>query len=251
MSLLMDETRLPGSRGRERRRERRIAVPGIAVVHIGAQTPSVWRVTDLSLGGASLVGDGALAPARLSLGLHVAGCRALDLEARVLRRQLVTRAGKCAVRFVDTSEAQRQALQEIMAVDHTPAEVRRRALVVVGGAADRAPTLSAELSRLGFAVRRETAPEQGAAWLQKETAEILLVDESVVEASRWSLLQFARDTAPEVRRFVLAADVRRFRLYYAIKAGLVDGLVEPQMAGDSLARHLLGAAPARAARRRA
>jgi len=96
-------------------------------------------------------------------------------------------------------------------------------------------------SSLGFAVRREASPGQALAWLQTEEMEILLVDESLVEADRWSLLQFVRTTAPEVRRLVLASDVRGFRLYYAIKAGLVDGLVEPTTAGESLARHLTGA----------
>ena len=44
-----------------------------------------------------------------------------------------------------------------------------------------------------------------------------------------------------MRRFVLAPDVRGFRLYFAMKAGLVDGLVEPAMPRHILARHLLGA----------
>jgi hypothetical protein len=251
MSQVMDETRVPGSREGERRREQRVSVAGIAVLRSGAQAPSVWRVTNLSLGGASLVGDGALPSGRLSLGLHVAGFPAVEVEARFLRRQLVTRAGKCAVKLVDVAEAQKELLRQILAADHTPAIVRRRALVVDPAGA-RAPALSGELASLGFTVRRETSPEQAAAWLQRESTEILLVAESAIEANRWSLLQFVRDTAPEIRRFVLASDVRGFRLYYAIKAGLIDGLVEPTMVGDALARHLLGAAPTKAsgARRR-
>src|SRR5262249_45139174 len=125
--------------------------------------------------------------------------------------------------------------------------------LVVDPEGTRGTALSAELALLGFTVRREPSPEQAAAWLQKESTEVLLVGESVIEANRWSLLQFVRDTAPEIRRFVLASDVRGFRLYYGMKAGLTDGLVEPKMVGDTLARHLLGAAPAkpRSARRRA
>jgi len=213
------------------------------VLRSGAQAPSIWRVTNLSLGGASLVGDGTLPPARLSLGLHVAGFRAVEMEARVLRRQLVTRAGKCAVKLLDVSDAQRGALQAILDADHTPTSGGRRALVVDAEGA-HAPAL-AELASLGFIVRREKSPEQAAAWLQRESTEVLLVGERVIESHRWNLLQFVRDTAPEIRRFVLASDVRGFRLYYALKAGLIDGLVEPEMVGDTLARHLLGAAPAR------
>ena len=253
----MDEAQARGAeiQGGERRRQRRVPVAGIALVEGGGQPPSVWRVANLSLGGASLLGDGALPPGPLSVSLHVAGFPAVDVSAKILRRQLVTRAGKSAVKFVDVPEPQRQALREILAPDdtaspaalHTPPPVSRRALIVDREGA-RGVALSAELSSLGFTIRKETAPEQAAAWLQREATEILLVGESIVEAERWSLLQFVRDTAPEIRRFVLASDVRKFRLYYAIKAGLVDGLIEPKLfngaSGDALARRLLGASAA-------
>lgn len=189
------------------------------------------------------MGDGALLPTRFSVSIHIGGFPAVDVDAKVVRRQLVTRAGKCAVKFVDVAESVREALREILAADQPPLLVRRRALVV-----DREQTpmlaLSAELASLGFTVRRETSPEQAAAWLEREDTEVLLVGESVVGASGWSLLEFIRDTAPEIRRLVVADDVRGFRLYYAIKAGLVDALVGRTMTGDTLARHVLGAAPA-------
>jgi hypothetical protein len=196
------------------------------------------------LGGASLVGDGALPPARFSLSIHIGGFQAVTTDAKVLRRQLVTRAGKCAVKFMDVSGKQLEALAEILGADHPPLLVRRRALIVD---LEETPmlALSAELASLGFTVRQETSPEQAAAWLQREDTEVLLVGESVVGSSGWSLLEFARDTEPEIRRLVLAEDVRGFRLYYAIKAGLVDGLVGRKMVGDTLARHVLGAVPAK------
>ena len=223
----------------ERRRARRVWVAGVAVLRGGSQPPSVWRVGNLSLGGASLLGEGALT-GRLAMSLHVAGFPDMELTATLVRRQLSTRAGRCAVRFVDVSDGQRRLLRDILAADHSPAHARRRALLVQSDEV-RGPALAAELAALGFAVRNEASPGQAAAWLQRETAEVLLVDRRVVEMDRWSLLQFARDTAPEMRRFVLAEDVRGFRLYFALKAGLVDGLVEPQMPRDTLARHLLGA----------
>jgi hypothetical protein len=224
----------------ERRRARRVWVAGVAVLRSGAQPPSVWRVANLSAGGASLVGEGALLAGRLAMSLHVAGFPDLEVEATLVRRQLSTRSGRCAVKFVGLSEGQRSILREILGADHTPATARRRALLVHADEA-RAPSLAAELAGLGFGVRNETSPGQAAAWLQREAAELLLVDRRIVETDRWSLLQFARDTAPEMRRFVLAEDVRGFRLYFALKAGLVDGLVEPAMPRDTLARHLLGA----------
>jgi PleD family two-component response regulator len=191
------------------------------------------------------MGDGVLLPAKISLSLNVAGFPPLEVGARLLRRQLVTGTGKCAIKFVDLSEAQQKALEEILAADHKLSLVKRRALIVEP-AESQSPRLSTELASLGYIVRCERSPEQAAAWLQKEDTEVLLVGESVVGANGWSLLQFVRDTEPEIRRLVLADDVRGFRLYYAIKAGLVDGLVGSTMVGDALARHVLGAAPANA-----
>jgi hypothetical protein len=232
--------RLPGAKGGERREERRVPVSGVALLQGGGQAPAVWRLTNLSQGGAALIGDGTLPSAQFALGLHVAGFAAVDLEAKVLRRQLVVRDGKCAVRFVGVGEAQKQALRDILAADHSAAIGGRRALIV-----DRddvkTPGLSSELVALGFNVRRESAPEKAAAWLQREETEVVLVGERIVAGHRWNLLEFIRDTAPEIRRFVLASDVRGFRLYYAIKAGLVEGLIPPDLAGEALARYLLGA----------
>ncbi|HVU51045.1 MAG TPA: PilZ domain-containing protein [Polyangia bacterium] len=232
----------------ERRRAPRAWVPGLAVLTSGTQPPSVWRVSNLSAGGVGLVGDGRLETGRHALALHVAGFAPLALEVNVLRRQLLTRGGRCGVKFVGVGDAQRRALLEMAAADHTPPPARPRALVVAPDEA-RGTSLRRELALLGFEVRGETSPGQGGAWLQREETDALFVDESAVEADRWSLLQFVRDTAPEIRRLVIASDVRGFRLYYAIKAGLVDTLVEPTIAAEDLARHLAGAPVAVAARR--
>jgi len=216
-----------------------VPVSGVALLRGGAQAPSVWRLTNLSMGGAALIGDGALPPAQLALGLHVAGFEPIDLEVKVLRRQLVIRGGKCAVKFVGVGEAQKKALREILAADHTQAIGGRRAMIVDHGDV-KDPALSSELVALEFNVRRESSPESAAAWLQREETEVVLVGERILSAHRWSLLEFVRDTAPEIRRFVLASDVRSFRLYYAMKAGLVEGLIPPDTASETLARYLLG-----------
>jgi hypothetical protein len=243
---MMESTETQGS---ERRRAPRTWVPGLAVLTSGTQPPSVWRVSNLSTGGVGLVGDGRLETGRHTLALHVAGFAPLSLEVNVLRRQLMTRGGRCGIRFVDLDEGQRRALHEITAASHAPPLARPRAIIVAPDDA-RGTSLRHELALLGFDVRSETSPGQAGAWLQLEETDALFVDESAVEADRWSLLQFARDTAPELRRFVIASDVRGFRLYYAIKAGLVDTLVEPTIAAEDLARHLAGAPLAVASRRR-
>jgi hypothetical protein len=186
------------------------------------------------------VGGGAVLLDRVSMDLHVAGFPNLELETRLVRRQLATQNRRCALRFIDVPEEQRRILREMVGADHAPAAARRRALLVHADEA-RIPALATDVAALGFAVRSETSTGQAAAWLQRESADLILVEHRVVETDRWGLLQFARDTVPEMRRFVLAPDVRGFRLYFAIKAGLVDGLVDPAMPRHQLARHLLGA----------
>lgn len=245
----MDQSNVRDEQVGERRRAGRVHVPGIAVLQSGGHAPAVFRVTNLSEGGAGLVGDGALVPGRHAVSLHVAGFAALDLEATVLRQQLVRRGGRYAIKFVDVTALQMETLRSLMAADHTPSLEGRRALVL-SPAGDRARTTARELATLGFTARHEASPGQAIAWLQREETEALLVDESLIEADRWSVLQFMRDTAPDVRRLVLANDVRGFRLYYAMKAGLVDGLVEPGAVGDALARDLLGVQVARKVPRR-
>jgi DNA-binding NtrC family response regulator len=146
------------------------------------------------------------------------------------------------VKFVGVGEAQQKALREILAADHTQAIGGRRAMIVEHGDV-KSRALSSELVALGFNVRRESSPERAAAWLQREETEVVLVGERMVSAHRWSLLEFVRETAPEIRRFVLANDVRSFRLYYAMKAGLVEGLIPPDTASEALARYLLGSTP--------
>ena len=221
----------------------RVPVAAVAVVYRGMQPPSICQVTNLSVGGLGLVGDAALGPGRHRLTLHIAGFAAIDLQAMTLRCQLVPHRRQCALRFVDVTREQHDALSTLVAADHSPYPGAHRTLVVAPNG-QRAQHLRHELEQLGYSVRHEKSPGQALAWLQREETEALLLDESVLDADRWSLLQFVRDATPEVRRFVIANDVRGFRLYYAMKAGVVEGLVEPTAAADALARHLATASAA-------
>jgi hypothetical protein len=235
----MNATTLPELETHERRRAARAAVSGVAVLQSGGQPPSIWRVTNVSAGGVGLEGEGAMAADVVSLTLHVAGVPALELRARVLRRQVSRARGRAGLRFVGLTAAQAQVLRDVVAGEHAPSGERRRALVVSPDER-RSSALVGELERLGHSVRREPAPGQALAWLLRDESEVLLVDEAVIEADRAGLLKFVRDVSPETRRLVIANDVRGFRLYYAMKAGLVDRLVEPTSPADVLARHLAG-----------
>ncbi len=236
----MDHASAPAG---ERRQSVRVPAAAVAVVHSATQPPSIWRVSNVSTGGLGLVGDARLMTGRHRLTLHVAGFPALDLQATVVRYQLATTGKRCAVRFAGVTPAQRDALAAMVAADHSPVLGPHRALVAVPEG-QRARHLCGELGRLGYSTRHEVSAGQALAWLQREETEALFVDESVIEADRSNLLQFVRDTTPDVRRFVVASDVRGFRLYYAMKAGVVEALVEPLTAADALARHLASASAA-------
>jgi hypothetical protein len=219
-------------------------VAAVAVVHSATRPPSIWRVTNLSVGGLGLVGDATLVAGRHRVTLYAAGFPAMDLQVAVVRAQLATAGKRCGVRFVDVTPAQRDALAAMVAADHTPALGAHRALVLVADAA-RARHLCDELAGLGYTARHEPSAGQSLAWLQREETEVLFVDDSIIATDRWNLLKFVRDTTPDVRRFVIANDVRGgFRLYYAMKAGVVEALVEPSATADVLARHLASASAA-------
>src|SRR4051794_41980126 len=104
----MGETSSSSLLAAERRRAQRAWVPGIAVLRSGAQPPSVWRVANLSTGGVSLVGGGAVLLDRVSMDLHVAGFPNLELETRLVRRELATQNRRRAPRFIGGPQGQRR-----------------------------------------------------------------------------------------------------------------------------------------------
>ena len=172
-SLLAAENRVaPGEPGclECRAPERRATALGLA------DCESLGRRGVAGGGGAVLL-DGA------SMDLHVAGFPDLALETRLVRRQLATRARRCALRFVDTSDEQRRILGEMLGADHAAAPARRRALLVHVDQA-HIPALATDVAALGFSVRSETSTGQAAAWLQRESADLLLVEHRVVETDR-------------------------------------------------------------------
>src|SRR5262245_34029439 len=89
-----------------RRRHRRSYVPGVAVVSAEDGSVAVSCVRDISLGGACLTGNTVLvAGKRSNLTLYLAGAAPLEVSAKVIRRQLATRRGQCAIAFDDLAPA--------------------------------------------------------------------------------------------------------------------------------------------------
>lgn len=226
-----------------RRRHSRTQAPAIASVVRSDGTTAVWRVRDLSLGGASLIGDAPLAPGeRVELTFHLPGRAPVALATRVVRRQLATRA-RTAVAFDAVDGGVAATLEQVVAAGAARTPETSVTELVVGRGSAGAAVLERELATAGRAVRRVESPLDAAAWLELSTPPTtLLVEEDALVFRGWKLLPHAKDTHPLVRRVVIGNAIQSFRLNLAIRSGLVDGVLEHGCAPEDAARRLgLGA----------
>jgi CheY-like chemotaxis protein len=224
-------TGVPPQNGRDsdnRRRHRRVDVAGIATVGLGTDPLTVWVLQNLSMGGASLVGDSLLIPGqRVTLTLHLPTKKPLPLEARVLRRQLAARRGHTAIAFTALGDAQKNALSDAVEQPFSRANASVKAAIVVGPSGQSPSNLMHALTGLGYDPRFVTSPLDGAAWLQKEAlAAAIMVDEKMIEHRGFRLLELVRDTRPEVRRLVVASSANSFRTDVTLRTGEADAVIE-------------------------
>src|SRR5688500_14270730 len=111
------EVLVPANEGAERRRDRRVAVAGVAAARVGGRHLGIFSIADLSVGGAALVGEALLGPGQtVELTLQLAGHSALTLNGKVLRRQVGgTRGGRrCAIRFEGLTPVETGALSSMI-----------------------------------------------------------------------------------------------------------------------------------------
>lgn len=213
---------------------------------------SVWSVQNLSLGGASLVGDAPLTPGeRVRLSLCLPGWEPISVTALVLRRQLATRA-RCALAFAPLEEATSRTLAAALEAwsgaqagrgePGRPFEglVRCTDLLVIADEVAAAAALGSAVTALGRTPFRVTSALEAAACLAGAPAlASVLVHEDLLQHGGWALLPFVRDTRPNVRRLVVPAEVSSFRLNLTLRTGLVDAVVEPPFDAGALARKLV------------
>jgi hypothetical protein len=226
-----------------RRRHRRVEVAGIATVTSEQGALTVWVVQDLSQGGLSLVGDALLIPGQhVPLTLHLPGQEPLALRARVLRRQLASRRGRTAMAFEALTDAQTRAVTAAVEQNAPRDRSAPRVAILVARPSASSTTiapLERELIALGLAARVASHPLDGAAWLQKEAgAAALLVDERLVEHKGWNLLDFTRETRPQVRRLVVASRVHGFGTDVSLRTGQADAVLERPFTAALLASRL-------------
>jgi hypothetical protein len=231
-----------------RRQHRRGRVPAVAVLPAPDKSVAVWFVRDLSIGGASIMGDSMLISGqRFALKLYLAGHEPLELAARVLRRQLAFRRGQCAVVFENVTAEQSAVLTAAIEAWKDPAAMPVPPDTLVASPSDVHGPLMRELAAIGRSALQVPSPFAAAAWLHRGAVAVL-VEQNLIEVGGWNFMNFVRDTWPQIKRLVIAKDIHGFRLNLALRSGLVDAVVEKPFRAAQLAAKL-GVEPA--GRRRA
>lgn len=218
-----------------RRRHRRVRPAAVAALERDQKSLSVWTVKDLSVGGASLMGDGTLSPGEhVQLTLHMPNRPPLPVCARVLRRQLANH-GRTAICFEKLGPSQNSSLDEAVAAANEAHAAAAITDLIVGRGSPASALLERELSAVGRLVRRVESPVDAAAWLELATGvTTVIIEEDLMVFHGWKLLPHVREMRPAVRRLVLGNPIQSFRLNMALRSGLVEGVLEQGAAGFDL-----------------
>jgi hypothetical protein len=224
----------------ERRRHRRVEVPAVAAVSSGARFVGVFAVANLSLGGASLVGEALLMPGeRIRLTMQLPGRRSLSLAGRLLRRQVSSPKGRrCAIVFEDPTAADTAALASALAAESEiapPANV-----LLVWGRPSGGNLLLRELAGAGHEALLAPTPLEAAACLRRRGQRIglVLVEYGLLRSMEWDFLQYLTDHHGRAKRIVIVDGAESFRLNFMLRAGLAEAVLERPFSAAALARRL-------------
>jgi hypothetical protein len=239
--------------GSERRRDRRFPVPAVAAVGGGAgKHLGIFAVTDLSCGGASLVGEGVLAPGEMvELTLQMPAVPLLKLRGTVLRRQATgPRGRRCALRFDRLTAEEASALSAALAAP--PCHPGSAVVLVVWNRSSGIAALGRELTAVRSPPLFATSPLEAAAWLRVAGGllQAVMVDYLLAGSGGWDFLQYLREYHVRLKRVLLVDGVGNFRLNLLLSSGLADAAIEKPWTAAALARKLGRESPRVQARRR-
>ncbi len=222
-----------------RRKYKRNKVAAVAVATQPDGSPGVFLVRDLSAGGASMLGDAVLLSGqKIPLTLYLAGRAPMALTAKVLRRQVTGRRGRCAVSFKSLSAEHSAVIADAVEVGRDPGSALLAPDVfIVADPSSSVGTLTRQLFTLGHTPRHVVSPFEAAAWLHPG-AVAMLVDQQLMEVGGWNFIQFVRDSWPHVRRIVIGKEIHSFRLNLALRCGLVEAALESPFRAAVLAEKL-------------
>ena len=234
------EVLVPGTEGAERRRDRRVAVAGVAAARVEGKHLGIFTISDLSVGGAGLVGEALLGPGQaVELTLQLAGRTPLTVAAKVLRRQVSgARGRRCAVRFEGLTASQRGALSvSLMAAAPAPDGAN---VLVLWARPGSSAVMERDLAGKGLVPLFVASPLQAAAWLRAPGLRLgaVLVDYLLAGSDGWDFLQHLREHHPRLRRILLVDGIGNFRLNLLLASGLADGALEKPWTASALAKKL-------------
>jgi CheY-like chemotaxis protein len=208
----------------ENRRHARSEVVATAVVFAAGHMHGTFLVQDLSVGGACLMGHFTSAPGkRLHLLLQFPGKPPFSVAAEVVRHDTLgpTRE-RTAVTFIGLHAEQEDAIQEAIVAALERERARLLATVLVISADDLSRgALEEDLHALGVEAVTVSTPLEALAWLERPGACIatVVVDVSPGAAQGLDVLDFVGENHPDIRRVVMADEVRPFRLDLALRSG--------------------------------
>jgi CheY-like chemotaxis protein len=208
----------------ENRRHARSEVVATAVVFSSEQLHGTFLVQDLSVGGACLMGHFTSPPGkRLHLLLQFPGKPALSVRAALVRHDTLgpTRE-RTAVSFMGLTAEEEDAIQEAIVAALERERARLLATVLVISADDLSRgALEHDLHAIGVQAVAVATPLEALAWLERPGACIatIVVDVSPGAAQGLDVLDFVGESHPDIRRVVMADEVRPFRLDLALRSG--------------------------------
>jgi CheY-like chemotaxis protein len=234
------EVLLAQGAGAERRRDRRLALPGVAAVKSGAKFLGLFTVADLSAGGMSLIGEALVLPQQLiEIEVQLPGRAPLVLTGKVLRRGVSgARGRRCAIRFVGLGPQAVAGLTEVLAAPAIQPSLA--SLLVVWNRASGRPALERDLADLTPPPLFAASALEAAAWLRVPGGllEAVLVDYLMAGSEGWDFLQHLREHHPQQKRILLVDGVGNFRLNLLLSSGLADAALEKPWTAAAMARKL-------------
>lgn len=208
----------------ESRRHARSELVATAVVFSTGQLHGSFLIQDLSVGGACLVGHFTSPPdAHLTLLLQFPGKPSFSVPATIVRHDTIgpTRA-RTAVRFVDLTATQEDAIQEMIVAALERERARQAATVLVVSPDDNSrDALEHDLHTLGVEAVTVSTPLEALTWLERPNGRIATVVVEVSPAATQGLdvLDFVGENHPRIDRVMMADEIRPFRLDLAIRSG--------------------------------
>jgi CheY-like chemotaxis protein len=214
----------PPPRNDNRRLYARREVLATAMVFSAYRMHGTFLLQDLSVSGACLVGHLETAPgSELTLIIQCPGKTPFSLNATVVRHDErgLLRA-RTAVSFIRLNAEQEDIIHDTIATALERERARLAAtILVLAPADDGRDALETDLHELGLEAVGVATSLEALAWLERPGTRITtaVIDVSPGVATGLDMLEFLDQYHPQIRRVVMADELRPFRVDLALRSG--------------------------------